>query len=56
MNLIHYGVPLKVVKTYAGHTRLEFTEVYTKVFALDVGRQFDVRFSFSRDDRIESND
>lgn len=45
MNLIMHGVPLKVVQAYAGHARLESTELYTKVFALDVGRQFDVRFT-----------
>ncbi|EIC83149.1 tyrosine-type recombinase/integrase [Serratia sp. M24T3] len=47
MNLIQHGVPLKVVHAYAGHARLESTEVYTKIFALDVGRQFDVRFSLT---------
>lgn len=45
MNLIQHGVPLKVVQAYAGHARLESTELYTKVFALDIGRQYDVRFS-----------
>lgn len=45
MNLIQHGVPLKIVQAYAGHARLESTEVYTKVFALDIGRQFDVRFT-----------
>lgn len=45
MNLIQHGVPLKVVQAYAGHARLTSTEVYTKIFALDVGRQYDVRFS-----------
>lgn len=45
MNLIQHGVPLKVVQAYAGHARLESTEIYTKIFALDVGRQYDVRFS-----------
>ncbi|MFV1129535.1 hypothetical protein QML10_27435 [Klebsiella pneumoniae] len=34
-----------VVHTYAGHSRLETTETYTRVFALDVGRQYGVRFS-----------
>ncbi|HBX2609950.1 phage integrase family protein, partial [Klebsiella pneumoniae] len=34
-----------VVQAYAGHSRLETTETYTRVFALDVGRQYGVRFS-----------
>ncbi|MDP0947269.1 tyrosine-type recombinase/integrase, partial [Klebsiella pneumoniae] len=37
MHLIQHGVPLKVVQAYAGHSRLETTETYTRVFALDVG-------------------
>lgn len=45
MHLIQHAVPLKVVQAYAGHARLESTERYTRVFALDVGRQFGVRFS-----------
>ncbi|WP_255211575.1 tyrosine-type recombinase/integrase [Serratia ficaria] len=45
MNLIQHGVPLKAVQALAGHERLESTEIYTRVFALDVGRQFRVRFS-----------
>lgn len=45
MHLIQCAVPLKVVQAYAGHARLESTERYTRVFALDVGRQFGVRFS-----------
>lgn len=56
MNLIQHGVPLKVVQAYAGHARLESTEVYTKIFALDVGRQFDVRFSFPDDHHVKSGD
>ncbi|KQN49986.1 resolvase [Serratia sp. Leaf50] len=50
MNLIQHGVPLKVVQSYAGHARLESTEIYTKIFALDVGRQYDVRFSLAPGD------
>lgn len=45
MHLIQCAVPLKVVQAYAGHSRLESTERYTRVFALDVGRQYGVRFS-----------
>lgn len=43
MHLIQHGVPLKVVQAYAGHSRLETTETYTRVFALDINRLYSVR-------------
>lgn len=45
MHLIQNHVPLKVVQSYMGHTEASSTEVYTKVFALDVGYQRGVRFT-----------
>ncbi|WP_426472799.1 tyrosine-type recombinase/integrase [Escherichia marmotae] len=45
MHLIQHRVPLKVVQAFLGHRELSSTEVYTRVFALDVGRQFDVQFT-----------
>lgn len=45
MHLIQYRVPLKVVQSYMGHAEIASTEVYTKVFALDVGYQREVRFT-----------
>lgn len=45
MHLIQYRVPLKVVQAYMGHVEISSTEVYTKVFALDVGYQREVRFT-----------
>lgn len=45
MHLIQYRVPLKVVQSYMGHAEIASTEVYTKVFALDVGSQREVRFT-----------
>jgi len=45
MHLIQSHVPMKVVQAYMGHTEASSTEVYTRVFALDVGYQREVRFT-----------
>lgn len=45
MHLLQHHVPPKVLQAYLGHTELKSTEIYTKVFALDVGRQYGVTFS-----------
>ncbi len=45
MHLIQNHVPMKVVQAYMGHTDAASTEIYTKVFALDVGYQRAVRFT-----------
>jgi len=45
MHLIQNHEPLKVVQTYMGHTDAASTEIYTKVFALDVGFAREVRFT-----------
>lgn len=45
MHLIQHHVPLKVVQAYMGHAEIASTEVYTKVFALDVGFAREVRFT-----------
>ncbi|CND13390.1 putative resolvase/recombinase [Yersinia intermedia] len=50
MHLIQHGVPLKVVQAFMGHKELKSTEVYTKVFSLEVGQQFGVRFSMDAAD------
>lgn len=50
MHLIQHSVPLKVVQAFMGHKELKSTEVYTKVFTLEVGQQFGVRFSMNADD------
>ncbi|KJN12552.1 hypothetical protein SS58_23445 [Enterobacter hormaechei subsp. hoffmannii] len=43
-------VPPKVVQAYMGHERYESTEVYLKVFALDVAPQLGVTFSLDHRD------
>lgn len=36
MHMLYNGIPLKVVQSLMGHKSISSTEVYTKVFALDV--------------------
>lgn len=50
MHLFFNYVPKKVVQTYLGHERPESTEVYLKVFALDVAPQLGIRFSLDAQD------
>lgn len=45
MHLFFNRVPPKVVQAYMGHERFENTEIYLKVFALDVAPQIGIRFS-----------
>lgn len=45
MHLILSGVPLKLIQKYAGHARLESTEIYTQVFLLDAARYYPVNFT-----------
>lgn len=37
MHLIQSHVPMKVVQSYMGHAEASSMEVYTRVFALEVG-------------------
>lgn len=39
MHMLYAGVPLKVLQSLMGHKSVSSTEVYTKVFALDMRRQ-----------------
>lgn len=50
MHLFFNHVPPKVVQTYMGHERYESTEVYLKVFALDVAPQLGIRFTLDARD------
>lgn len=45
MHLLLSGVPIKLVQKYAGHARLESTEIYTQVFLLDAARHYPVNFT-----------
>ncbi|MBK0098859.1 tyrosine-type recombinase/integrase [Erwinia sp. S63] len=45
MHMLYHHVPPKVLQSLLGHEKFESTEVYTKVFALDVAASQQVRFS-----------
>lgn len=44
MHMLYAGIPLKILQTLMGHKSVSSTEVYTKVFALDVAARHRVRF------------
>ncbi|AVX40702.1 tyrosine-type recombinase/integrase [Yersinia massiliensis] len=52
MHLVQSGVAFKVVQTFMGHKDAASTEVYTRIFALDVGAQYGVRFSMAAADAM----
>lgn len=45
MHMLYAGIPLKVLQSLLGHKSLKSTEVYTRVFALDVAARHRVPFS-----------
>ncbi|ECN5820160.1 phage integrase family protein, partial [Salmonella enterica subsp. enterica serovar Infantis] len=44
MHMLYNGIPLKVLQSLMGHKSISSTEVYTKVFALDVAARHRVQF------------
>lgn len=44
MHMLYAGIPLKVLQALMGHKSISSTEVYTKVFALDVAARHRVQF------------
>lgn len=52
MHLLYGGVPLKVLQGLMGHKSAKSTEVYTKIFALDVAAQQRVQFSMPGADAV----
>ncbi|MCL6336294.1 phage integrase family protein [Pectobacterium carotovorum subsp. carotovorum] len=44
MHMLYAGIPLKVLQALMGHKSITSTEVYTKVFALDVAARHRVQF------------
>ena len=46
------GIPLKVLQSLMGHKSISSTEVYTKVFALDVAARHRVQFSMPESDAV----
>lgn len=45
MHMLYAGIPLEVLQSLMGHKSVSSTEVYTKVFALDVAARHRVQFS-----------
>ncbi len=52
MHMLYHHVPPKVLQSLLGHEKFESTEVYTKVFALDVAASHQVRFSMDTADAL----
>lgn len=53
MHMLYQRTPLKVLQALLGHEKLESTEVYTKVFALDMVASHQVQFTLPAQDAIE---
>lgn len=45
MHMLYAGIPLKVLQSLMGHKSVSSTEIYTKVFALDVAARHRVQFT-----------
>ncbi|EIM5618417.1 TPA: tyrosine-type recombinase/integrase, partial [Salmonella enterica subsp. enterica serovar Enteritidis] len=49
---LYAGIPLKVLQALMGHKSVSSTEVYTKVFALDVAARHRVQFQMPGADAV----
>ncbi|BEM85508.1 resolvase (plasmid) [Serratia marcescens] len=52
MHMLYAGIPLKVLQALMGHKSISSTEVYTKVFALDVAARHRVQFQMPEADAV----
>lgn len=52
MHMLYAGIPLKVLQSLMGHKSISSTEVYTKVFALDVAARHRVQFQMPGTDAV----
>ncbi|ELO4939506.1 tyrosine-type recombinase/integrase [Escherichia coli] len=52
MHMLYAGIPLKVLQSLMGHKSISSTEVYTKVFALDVAARHRVQFAMPESDAV----
>lgn len=52
MHMLYAGIPLKVLQALMGHKSISSTEVYTKVFALDVAARHRVQFQMPGTDAV----
>lgn len=53
MHMLYNHVPPKVLQSLLGHEKFESTELYTKVFALDVAAAQQVRFSLNTETALQ---
>jgi integrase len=52
MHMLYASIPLKVLQSLMGHKSVSSTEVYTKVFALDVASRHRVQFQMPEADAV----
>lgn len=52
MHMLYAGIPLKVLQSLMGHKSASSTEIYTRVFALDVAARHRVQFSMPGADAV----
>lgn len=52
MHMLYNGIPLKVLQSLMGHKSISSTEIYTKVFALDVAARHRVQFQMPEADAV----
>lgn len=52
MHMLYAGIPLKVLQALMGHKSISSTEVYTKVFALDVAARHRVQFQMPETEAV----
>ncbi len=52
MHMLYAGTPLKVLQSLMEHKSISSTEVYTKVFALDVTARHRVQFLMPGDEAV----
>lgn len=52
MHMLYAGSPLKVLQSLMGHKSISSTEVYTKVFSLDVASRHRVQFQMCGADAV----
>jgi site-specific recombinase XerD len=52
MHMLYAGIPLKALQSLMGHKSMKSTELYTKVFALDVAARLRVQFQMPGTDAV----
>lgn len=53
VHMLYQGTQLKVLQGLMGHEKLESTEAYTRIFALDIVAERQVQFSMPSQDAVE---